>query len=67
MLAATVELLNSADIRFDLNVFTLDCIKRAAMRLGGAPPNRSYVSHEILWRSRPGASRGLPNLASSAT
>ncbi|TIP38479.1 MAG: transposase [Mesorhizobium sp.] len=25
------------------------------------------ISGEILWRSRPGASRGLPNLDSSAT
>lgn len=30
-------------------------------------PIPSYASGEILWRSRHGASRGLLNLASSAT
>lgn len=30
-------------------------------------PIRSYVSGAIVWRGRPGASRGLPSLESSAT
>ncbi|MER9657240.1 hypothetical protein NKJ26_27800 [Mesorhizobium sp. M0152] len=35
MLAETVATVNSVEIRFDLKVFTLDCVKRAAYRVTG--------------------------------
>ncbi|MER9629425.1 hypothetical protein [Mesorhizobium sp. M0296] len=35
MLAETVATVKSAEIRFDLKVFTLDCVKRAAYRVTG--------------------------------
>ena len=47
--------------------FRPEGIKSSVEGLGGAPPNRSYASGEILWRIRSCAGRGLSNLEFSVT